>query len=93
MAEDKKIFKTAHNIIMESRRSLTVSGVMDIDRFDEESVIVFTELGELTITGKNLHMNKIDVDSGDLSMEGEIDSLSYSENRSQKGSFFSKLFR
>ena len=70
MAEEKKVFKTAHNVIMESRRNLTVTGVMDIDSFDEESVIVFTELGELTIRGANLHINKIDVNTGDLSMEG-----------------------
>ena len=93
MDGDKKVFKAAHNIIMESRKNLTVSGVMDIDSFDEESVILFTELGELTIRGRDLHINKIDVDLGDLSMEGEIDSLSYSENRPQKGGFFAKLFR
>ena len=94
MAEEKKVFKTAHNIIIESRRNVTVSGVMDIDSFDDESVILFTELGELTIKGVNLHINKIDVNSGDLTMEGEIDSFSYSENRPQKGGgFFAKLFR
>lgn len=93
MAEEKKSFKAAHNIIMESRKQLTITGVMDIDSFDEEQVIVFTEEGELTIRGINLHINKIDVDTGDLSMEGEIDSLSYTENRPQKGGMFSRLFR
>jgi sporulation protein YabP len=93
MPDEKRVFKTAHNIIMESRKNLTVSGVMDVDSFDEESVIVFTEQGELTIRGHNLHINKIDVDAGDLSMEGEIDSLSYSEGQPQKGGFFAKLLR
>lgn len=94
MAEEKKVFKAAHNVIVENRKNVTVSGVMDIDSFDEESVILFTELGELTIKGVNLHINKIDVNAGDLTMEGEIESLTYSEDRPQKGSgFFSKLFR
>jgi len=95
MAEDKKIFKMAHNIIMESRKNLTVTGVMDIDSFDEESVILFTEQGELTIRGQSLHINKIDVDTGDLSMEGDIESLSYTENRPQQkgGGLLAKLFR
>jgi len=94
MAEEKKVFKTAHNIIIENRKNITVSGVMDIDSFDEESVILFTELGELAIRGINLHINKIDVNAGDLTMEGEIESLTYSENGPRKGSgFFSKLFR
>lgn len=93
MAEEKKILKMQHNIIMENRRNLTITGVMDIDSFDEETVIIFTEQGELTIKGANLHINKIDVDTGDLLMEGEVDSLSYSDNQPQKGGFLSKLFR
>ena len=94
MADEKKVFKTAHNIIIENRKNITISGVMDIDSFDEESVILFTELGELTVRGVNLHINKIDVNSGDLSMEGEVESLSYSQAEPRKGSgFFSRLFR
>lgn len=93
MAEEKKILKMQHNIIMENRRNLTITGVMDIDSFDEETVIVFTEQGELTIKGANLHINKIDVDTGDLLMEGEVDSLSYSDNQPQKGGLLSRLFR
>lgn len=93
MPEDKRVIKMQHNIIMESRKNLTVTGVMDIDSFDEQTVIVFTEEGELTVKGENLHINKIDVDTGDLLMEGQVDSISYSDNQPQKGGFFSKLFR
>ena len=93
MAEEKKMLKMQHNIIMENRRSLTITGVMDIDSFDEQTVSVFTDQGELTIKGANLHINKIDVDSGDLVMEGEVDSLTYSENQPQRGGLLAKLFR
>lgn len=93
MAEEKKLVKMQHNIIMENRRSLTISGVMDIDSFDEQTVIVFTEQGELTIKGEGLHINKIDVESGDLLMEGEVDSLSYSDNQPQRGGLLARLFR
>ena len=93
MPEEKKVIKMRHNVIMENRRNLTISGVMDIDSFDEETVVLFTEDGELTIKGANLHINKIDVETGDLQMEGEVDLLSYSDNQSQKGSLFSRLFR
>ena len=92
--QDKKIRKAQHNIIMENRRNLTITGVMDIDSFDEETVVLFTEEGELTIKGVNLHINKIDVDTGDLLMEGEIDTLSYADNQpGAKGGLFSRLFR
>lgn len=94
MAEDKKLLiKKPHNVIMEGRRSLTITGVMDVDSFDEETVILFTEMGELTVRGANLHINKIDVDTGDLLMEGDVDSLAYSDNEPQKRGFFAKLFR
>ena len=93
MAEEKKILKMQHNVIMESRRNLTITGVMDIDSFDEQTVIVFTEQGELTIKGVGLHINKIDVDTGDLLMEGEVDSLAYSDNQPQKGGILARLFR
>lgn len=93
MQEDKRTLKRPHNVIMENRRSLTITGVMDVDSFDEEVVILFTDEGELTIKGTNLHINKIDVDSGELSMEGEVEILSYSQAPSQKGGFFSRLLR
>jgi len=93
MAEEKKLIKMQHNLIMENRKTLTVTGVMDIDSFDEQSVIVFTEQGELTIRGENLHINKIDVDTGEMLMEGDIDSLGYSDAQPQKGGLFARLFR
>lgn len=93
MPEDKRVIKMQHNIIMESRKNLTITGVMDVDSFDEQTVVLFTEEGELTVKGTNLHINKIDVDTGDLLMEGQVDSISYSDNQPQKGGFFSKLFR
>ncbi len=83
-----------HNLIMEDRRHLSVSGVLEIERFDEEEVVVSTELGQLTIKGQELHLNKIDVEDGELSVEGELDSVTYSDvQNSGKGSFLAKLFR
>ena len=78
----------AHNLILEERGSLTVTGVSDIDSFDEETVVV-----ELTVRGSGLHINKIDVDAGELELEGEIDSLSYSDQPVSRGGFFARMFR
>lgn len=95
MAEEKKMMKIPHNVILEDRRVLTVSGVTDIDSFDEQTVILFTDLGELTIKGEDLHINKLNVDSGELSVEGNIHGLSYAEpdNRPSGGGILSRLFR
>ena len=92
MAEEKML-SNHHRIIMDARRSLSISGVTDIDSFDEQVVAVFTDVGELIVRGSGLHIGKIDVDSGELMLDGEIESLEYTDNISARGSFFSRLFR
>ena len=91
--KEKNGYQQPHNIILEERRVLTISGVQDVDSYDEQSVVVFTELGELTIRGENLHINKIDVQTGELNMEGEIWELCYSESQQKKAGVLSRLFR
>lgn len=91
MNEEKRSLG-AHNLILEERGSLTVTGVSDIDSFDEQTVVVYTELGELTVRGSGLHINRIDVEVGELNLEGQIDSLSYSE-QTVRGGFFARMFR
>lgn len=92
--QEGKSLKLPHNIIMEDRKKLSVSGVQDVDCFDETLVILFTNMGKLTVRGQNLHVNSFSVDEGDFSMEGEIDSLEYSSDEKAKGSsLLSKLFK
>ena len=95
VVEEKKMIKKVHNIILEDRRVLTVSGVSDVDSFDEEAAVLFTELGELTVHGSALHMNKLNVESGEVSIEGDIQSLSYRDEipRGSGGGLFSRIFR
>ena len=94
MVEEKKVPRKAHNIILEDRHAIMVSGVSDVDSFDEQTVVLFTDMGELTVQGANLHINKLNVETGDLTMEGEIQSFSYSDDVSKhSGSFFSRLFK
>ena len=71
-------------MILEDRSFLTVSGVSDIDSFNEETAVLFTELGELTIRGNDLHMNKLNVDTGEVTIEGEIHTLVYTDDRPKK---------
>lgn len=93
MPEEKKMNKMPHNMILEDRKHLTVSGVSDIDNFDEETVVVYTAMGELTIKGSDLHINALNVDTGDLVVEGSIYSLVYSDAEKGKSGFFSKIFK
>ena len=93
MPEERKINSMPHNIVLEDRKMLTISGVADVDSFDEETVIVFTDLGELTIRGTNLHINRLSVEVGELTVEGNIAALIYSDETPKSGGFFSKVFR
>lgn len=73
-----------HNAILENRQRLQLSGVTDVDSFDEDEIRLFTQLGELTIKGKDLHINEISVESGDVSVEGDIWALVYGEKDRKK---------
>ena len=91
MADEKKVSAMPHNLVLEDRRLLTVSGVSDVDSFDEETVIVFTDSGELTVRGSNLHINRLSVEMGELTVEGKISALIYSEDTTKSGGFFSRV--
>lgn len=96
MQDEKKAIKLPHNIILEDRKSLSISGVEDIDHFDENTVSLFTNAGELTVKGEALHINTLNVDTGELTLDGNIFALIYSQDsQSQKGkgSMFSKIFK
>jgi sporulation protein YabP len=70
-----------HNISLENRNSLSVSGVKDIYNFDETKVVLDTNLGTLTIAGEGLQINKLNIEDGNLQVKGSIISCVYSESR------------
>ena len=82
-----------HHLVLEDRRALTVSGVSDVDSFDELTVIIYTDLGELTVKGEGLHINRLNVETGELTLEGSIQSLSYADVHSRSGGIFGRLFK
>ena len=83
------------NIVLENREKLSISGVLDVLSFDDQIVIVETELGLLTIKGENLKINKLSIDTEEVIVEGEIINLAYSEKDDEKkgGSFLNKIFK
>lgn len=95
--EEKKILTntTVQNIILENKEKLTVSGVLDVLSFDDEVVIMETELGLLNVKGNDLHINKLSIDTSEVIVEGNINNLAYSERgNSQKGSsIIGKIFK
>lgn len=83
------------NIVLENREKLSISGVLDVLSFDDQIVILETELGLLTVKGEELRINKLSLDTGDVVVDGEVYNLGYSEkDLNQKASgIFNKIFR
>lgn len=82
------------NVILENRKKLTLTGIKDVLSFDDEIVIVESELGLLNIKGADLRVNKISVETGDVIVEGNIMAIEYSDkDLSSKQGLMSKIFK
>lgn len=84
------------NLILENREKLSISGALDVLSFDDQIVILETELGLLTVKGENLRINKLSLDTGEVIVDGEIYNLGYSEKDIEKksgGGILGKIFR
>ncbi len=97
--DDRKVNSTLtniiQNVILENREKLSISGVLDVLSFDDQIVILETELGLLTVKGEDLRINKLSLDTSDVIIDGNINSLSYSEKDVQEksGGFLNKIFK
>jgi len=97
MPEEKK-FKSAsrHAVSLVRRESMTATGILDVVSFDEESIIAETELGMLIIRGINLHVNRLNLENGELAIDGEVSGITYEDSGGYtkgKSSLLGKLFR
>ena len=83
------------NLILENREKLSISGVSDVLSFDDQIIIIETDLGLLTIKGENIRINKLSIDTSDVIIEGNINSLVYSNSDFQKksGNILNKIFK
>ena len=80
-----------HRLTLEARERLCVTGVSEVDSFDEETVVMMTARGKLIVRGQGLHIEKLSVDIGELAVEGMIQSLIYSDEIRSSG-FLARLF-
>ena len=92
---ENKIDDNKSNLTLESRKKLILSGVVEVLSFDEQKIDMTTKVGNLTIKGEELKMNKLDVQNGDVVIVGSIASMVYNGKVSKKSneSIISKLFK
>ena len=95
--DERKSINTGviQNLILENRSKLSIAGVLDVLSFDDQVVVVETELGLLTVKGENIRINKLSIDTSEVIVEGEISYLAYSDKdlEKNKSSFMSKIFK
>lgn len=88
---DAPAITAPHKITLEGRSRLSVTGVTDVESFDETMVVLKTNRGTLVIRGSGLHLQNLNLDGGQVSADGTVDSFLY-EDDGKKGGFFSRLW-
>ena len=92
--ENRTRAEAAHHIVLEEREQLSVSGVEEVESFDENTIVMYTSRGTLIVRGQGLHIEKLSLDGGDLKVEGDIDSLTYEDSgREKAGGLLARLSR
>lgn len=90
--EKEKFANMPQNIILEDRSRLSVTGVLDVDSFDDRQIVAKTVKGSLILRGNDLHIDKLSLDTGDLTVTGLITDLGYEET-APSGSLWQRLFK
>ena len=84
--------QAAHRLELIGREHLVISGVEDVERFDENGIVMATSAGTLVVTGEELHIGELSLDGGELHVDGRVDSVSYEDGGREGGGLFRRLF-
>ncbi|MBE7718080.1 sporulation protein YabP [Lacrimispora indolis] len=93
---EEKVTIRPHRLTIENRASGTMTGIREVVSFDENQVVLDTDMGLLTLKGKELHVSRLTLEKGEVDLNGNIESLTYSSNealRRSGESMLSRLFK
>jgi len=85
-----------HRLVIENREHTVVSGIIHVDSFDDEEVIMETEQGLLAVRGENLHIKQLNLEQGEVVIDGFVVELAYAEEKRSRGKdkkFLERLFK
>ena len=93
---EEKLNRRPHKLEVTGRGTGSVTGIQDVVSFDENQIILDTDMGPLTVKGKSLHVSRLTLEKGEVDIEGTFDSFAYSSNenyRKSGESLFNRLFK
>ncbi len=93
MTDERNSPRKPHNLVLNDRRTLSVSGVNEVVSCDEEIVVIRTVMGELSITGAKLHIGSFNRETGELQLDGTVKELVYADVETGRQGFFARLLR
>ena len=93
---EEKLNGRLHKLVFQNRSAGSITGIADVVSFDENTIVLDTDMGLLTIKGKELHVSRLTLEKGEVDVEGTVDSLTYSSNEAYRKSgqnLIARLFK
>ena len=83
-----------HTIFLENREALRITDVEDVERFEDDNISVITSFGRITVLGSDFKIQKLNVEDGQLEIDGTVDEIKYEKSGpKESGGFFSRMFQ
>ena len=89
---EEKALENPHKLTLDGRSRLTMTGVTEVESFDENMIVLNTTRGTLVIRGKGLHLQLLSLEGGQVHVDGTVDSITYEDSAREAGGFFARLF-
>ena len=89
---EEKALELPHKVTMDSRSRLNMTGITEVESFDETMVVLHTTRGTLVVRGDGLHLQLLSLDGGQVHVDGTVHSLTYEDDAPVSGGFFARLF-
>lgn len=88
MDRSAKTVERPYGMTIDQRKKAVITGVTEVESFDESTVVLHTHGGRLTLCGSGLHVSSLQIEDGKLAVEGAIDSAAYESGGRRRGGFF-----
>lgn len=80
-------------LTMTNRELLTLCGVLSVENFDASVIHLVTNMGDLLVSGENLHISHLDLEQGQIGIHGVINSLEYKKVKDKNNNLLKRLLK